>query len=81
MLENKIRLLETQKNEDNNKLLNLINQRRLNFSYNNYNKFKKDNNNFYNMNNINNINNITKNKKKKTKKKDENIIKRLFQIV
>ena len=78
MLENKIRLLETQKNEDNNKLLNLINQRRLNFSYNNYNKFKKDNNNFYNMNNINNI---TKNKKKKTKKKDENIIKRLFQIV
>ncbi len=80
MLENKIRLLETQKNEDNNKLLNLINQRRLNFSYNNYNynKFKKDNNNFDNMNNINNI---TKNKKKKTKKKDENIIKRLFQIV
>ena len=79
MLENKIRLLETQKNEDNNKLLNLINQRRLNFSYNNYNynKFKKDNNNFDNMNNINNI---TKNKKKKTKKKDENIIKRLFQI-
>ena len=68
MLENKIRLLETQKNEDNNKLLNLINQRRLNFSYNNYNynKFKKDNNNFYNMNNINNIN---KNKKKKTKKR------------
>ena len=80
MLENKIRLLETQKNEDNNKLLNLINQRRLNFSYNNYNynKFKKDNNNFDNMNNINNI---TKNKKKKTKKKEENIIKRLFQIV
>ena len=68
MLENKIRLLETQKNEDNNKLLNLINQRRLNFSYNNYNynKFKKDNNNFDNMNNINNIN---KNKKKKTKKR------------
>ncbi len=30
---------------------------------------------------MNNINNITKNKKKKTKKKDENIIKRLFQIV
>ena len=66
MLKNKIRSLETQKKEDNNKILNLIIQRRLNFSYNNYNKFKKDNNNFYNMNNINNIN---KNKKKKTKKR------------